>query len=141
MKKRIFIVIAMLVVSLSAYNCELWATSGGDGSIISSIFQKRKNWEENGEKYAESYDQAGEGTIRYDLLNNASNNIYNLLMVIAIGVAFIVGAILGIQLITSSVDQKSQAKQAFVPYAISCVVVFGSLGIWKLVVSLLGSIG
>lgn len=141
MKKRIFIVIAMLVVSLSAFNCEVWATSGGDGSIISSIFQKRKNWEENGEKYAESYDQAGEGTIRYDLLNNASNNIYNLLMVIAIGVAFIVGAILGIQLITSSVDQKSQAKQAFVPYAISCVVVFGSLGIWKLVVSLLGSIG
>ena len=61
-------------------------------------------------------------------------------MIAAIVVATIVGAILAIQFMTAGIDKKVQVKEGLVAYAISCVIVFGSFGIWKLCVSILGKI-
>ncbi len=73
-------------------------------------------------------------------IKKLSDNIYNILLIIGVVIATIVGAILGIQFITGSVEQKSKIKESLIPYFVGCVVIFGAFGIWKLAVILLGSL-
>lgn len=101
---------------------------------LGEIFSTGESWEETGKQYAE----AGK-TIDTDILNVTSGQLYNLLLAVATVIAVIVGAILGIQFMTAGIDRKVEVKQSLFPYLISCVVVFGSLGIWKLVVSIMSN--
>lgn len=89
---------------------------------------------------ADSFIEQGSSHISDDKLQDLSSDIYNILLVIGVVVAVIVGAILGIQFMTGSVEQKGKIKEALIPYAVGCVVIFGAFGIWKLVVEVLGSI-
>ena len=41
---------------------------------------------------------------------------------------------------TAGIEQKVQVKEALFPYLISCIVVFGSLGIWKITVNIMKQI-
>lgn len=67
-------------------------------------------------------------------IRELSNSLYNFLLAIAIVVALAVGAIMGIQFMTAGVNKRVQVKESLIPYLISCAVVFGAFGIWKLVV-------
>ena len=62
-------------------------------------------------------------------------------MLLAFGIitAVIVGSILGIKYMIGSVEEKAEYKQTLLAYLISCVVVFGAFGIWKLVINILSS--
>ena len=82
---------------------------------------------------------SGNANDAYDAtqLQNFSKTIYNILLVAGILVATAMGGILGIKLMTSSVEEKAEVKKLLVPYVIGCVVVFGGFGIWKLVVTIL----
>lgn len=40
----------------------------------------------------------------------------------------------------SPVGERAEAKKMLIPYAVGCAVVFGSFGIWKLVVTILQSV-
>ena len=68
------------------------------------------------------------------------DTLYNTLLIIGIAVAVIVGIILGIQFITGSVEQKSKIKESLIPYFVGCAVIFGALGIWKLVITIFSSL-
>lgn len=70
-------------------------------------------------------------------LKTISDFIFNFLLAIAMIVAVIVGMILGVKFMTSSIDEKAKIKEALVPYVVSCVVIFGAFGIWKLAVTIL----
>lgn len=70
-------------------------------------------------------------------MKEASNLVYNTLLIIGTCGAVIVGAILGIQFITGSVEQKAKVKDSLIPFVVGCVVIFGAFGIWKLVITLL----
>lgn len=72
-----------------------------------------------------------------DELKGLSDSIYNVLLIIGTIIAVIVGAILGIQFITGSVEQKSKVKETLIPYFVGCAVIFGAFGIWKLVIEIL----
>lgn len=74
-------------------------------------------------------------------MKNISDGLFNTLVIIGTVVAMIVGAVLGIQFITGSVEQKSKVKETLIPYFVGCVVIFGAFGIWKLVVELLRQVG
>lgn len=100
---------------------------------IDTILSTGKNWWYTGEN------NAGIG-ISTTILKDESSQIYNLLLAVATVTAIIVGAILGIQFMMAGVDKKVEVKQALIPYCISCVVVFGSLGIWKLVINIANQI-
>ena len=63
--------------------------------------------------------------------------MYNILLTIGIVVAVIVGAIIGIKLMSSGIDTKVEAKKLLIPYLAGCVVVFGGFAIWKIVVTIL----
>ena len=75
----------------------------------------------------------------YDItsIKKVSDNIYNILLAIAIIVAVIVGIIVGIKLITNGAIGKAEAKEALIPYFIGIFVVFGAFGIWKIIISIL----
>jgi len=73
-------------------------------------------------------------------LQNFSGNIYNILLIFASAISVIMGLMLGIKFILSSIEEKAQIKQLVFPYLIGCIVVFGSFGIWKLVVEILKNV-
>ena len=75
------------------------------------------------------YDEAG--------LQKFSTIIYNVLLAIAIAIALIVGVIVGIKYMAGSVEEKANYKAMLLPYVAGCAVVFGSFGIWKVVVTIL----
>lgn len=99
---------------------------------ISDILDKGKNWEDVGIDNADM-------TMDTEMLIEVEEQLYNILLAGATIVAVIVGAIIAIQMMTSGISKKAEAKEALVPYVISCIVVFGGLGIWKLVVLLLSN--
>lgn len=68
-------------------------------------------------------------------LQSTSNTIYKWLMVIAICVAVIIGAILGVLFITGSIEGKAKIQEALAPYIIGCLIVFGAFFIWKTLVN------
>ena len=69
-----------------------------------------------------------------DKLKDASSDIFNIFLGVGTGIAVIVGAILGIQFMTAGIDAKVKVQEALVGYVISCAVLFGAFGIWKLVI-------
>ena len=50
------------------------------------------------------------------------------------------GAILGIKLMISGIDEKAEVKKLLIPYVVGCIIIFGGFGIWKLVVTILQSV-
>ena len=100
---------------------------------IDEIFSTGENWMETGKS------KAGIG-IDTANLREASSKLYNMLLAIATIVAVLVGAILGVRYMTAGLDEKVQVKESLFPYLISCIVIFGSFGIWKLVVTIMNQI-
>ena len=78
--------------------------------------------------------------IKTEQLQSVSSNLYNIFVEIGVVLAVIIGLIIGIKYMYTSVDQKAEIKKLLVPYLIGCVVIFGALGIWKFVVTLLETI-
>lgn len=86
-------------------------------------------------------DKASEEKISSTNLKNLSDTLYNTLLVIAIIASVIVGMVLGIQfMLASGAEGKAEIKQALVPYIFGMAIVFGSFGIWKIIVTVLKTI-
>lgn len=78
--------------------------------------------------------------ISNDDIKNFSNSIFNIFLIIGVAVATLVGAILGVKFMTSSVEGKADVKKMLIVYVIGCVAVFGAFTIWKIVVTILQGI-
>lgn len=89
----------------------------------------------------EDFVSAGsEQAIDAESLQGLSGRIYNILLEIGVGLSVIIGLILGIKFMLSGVEEKAEVKKMIWVYVVGCVVIFGSFGIWKLVVSILEQI-
>ena len=73
-------------------------------------------------------------------LQGTSSKMYTAFMIIATAATVIVGAILGIKFMYGSIEEQADVKKLLKPYLIGCLVVFGSFGIWKLVLSILAEV-
>lgn len=91
-------------------------------------------------KGADDFVSGGSDKISGDKLKELSDIIYNVLLIIGTVIAVIIGAVLGIQFITGSVEQKAKVKDSLIPFVVGCVIIFGAFGIWKLVVQIGASI-
>lgn len=100
---------------------------------LEDIMDQAVGWEETGIVTANR-------TMNTEQLNEISAKLYNIFVIIGIVVALIVGMFLGIKYMSAGVSEKVQVKESLFPYIVSCIVVFGSLGIWKLGVAILGQI-
>lgn len=106
--------------------------------IINTIIPLKVNAVSDMFKDADNFLAAGESpssVIDETKLQSTSNTIYKWLMIIAICVAVIIGAILGVQFITGSIEGKAKIQEALVPYIIGCLIVFGAFFIWKTLVN------
>lgn len=70
----------------------------------------------------------------------ASSDIYNMLLMISFVVVAVVGVILGIKFMSTDAENKADAKKSLVIFLIGCIVIYGSFGIWKIVVTFMQTI-
>lgn len=107
--------------------------------MINTIIPLKVNAVSDMFKDADNFLAAGESPTKTVIdekkLQSTSNTIYKWLMVIAICVSVIIGAILGVLFITGSIEGKAKIQEALVPYIIGCIVVFGAFFIWKTLVN------
>ena len=118
--KKISILLVIFSILILTIIPKTYATTFGD--II-----------DQGDKFISSKDSKV-STIKEEAFSDLSDTLYNVLLIIAIIAAFIVGGILGIKFITEGVEGKADVKALLLPYFIGCVVIFGEFTIWKLVV-------
>ena len=117
LKVLIVFIILQIIVSNNTYvQASMWG----------EIFGSADNFIEKGEEGVAN-------TIDSSKVRDVSNGIYNTLFGIAVALSVVVGAVLGIKFMTSSVEEKAQVKEALIPYVAGCIVAFGSFGIWRLV--------
>ena len=121
MIKKMFLIL-IIILLLFCSNNVVQANNLGD------IITGGQNFIESGSKQT---------PIASDSIKNLSDTIYNILLVLGTVIAVIIGAILGIQFITGSVEQKAKVKDSLIPFIVGCVVIFGAFGIWKLVITIL----
>lgn len=123
MKTKILLIILMLVINIFFLNINV-VQADGISDVISG---------------GDGFLQAGKNeeiTIDDNKLQNTSNMIYNILLILGMCIAVIVAAILGIKFMIGSVEEKAQVKDALIPFIVGCVVIFGAFGIWKIFINI-----
>lgn len=110
--------------------------------ILSTEVSALSGWMQEAEDFVAHGDSSTSivATTDTSKLKQASSDIFNVFLAVGTAVAVIVGAILGIQFMTAGIDRKVEIKQALFPYVISCIVLFGAFGIWKLVITIMNEI-
>ncbi len=124
-KKFLIIVLSsfFIIFSIGFYNTDVYAASSLD-SIISD---------------ADSFIARGS---KKDVVDNAglkklSDNTYSMLMLVGMVIAVVVGTILGIQFMLSSVEQKAKVKEILIVYFVGCAVLISAFTIWKIVINIM----
>ena len=85
---------------------------------------------------AQSFIDVGKGgstPISGDSLQEMSNMIYNILLVVGIIIAIVIAIVLGIKWVSGGIEGQVDVKNAVIPYIVGCVIIFGAFTIWKLV--------
>ncbi len=150
----LFIVITMVMISSQVYAAQCPVCNGtghppgssgvkcprcnGTGTIAISEHTAGEIIDEAG-TFIQKGESGAEGKISQSDLQDLSNTIYNILLVVGIVVAVIAGLIMGIKFIMGGIEEKAEIKNMLIPYIIGCIVVFGAFTIWKIVVELLQS--
>lgn len=67
-------------------------------------------------------------------LKEFSDTLYNSLLLIGMVIAVIVGTIIGIKFMISSVEEKAKIKEILVVYFVGCFVLVGAFSIWKIII-------
>ncbi len=68
-------------------------------------------------------------------LKSFSQTLSGILLTVGIVIAVIIGGILGIKFMTGAAEEKADVKQLLIPYIVGCIVVFGAITIWSIVVN------
>lgn len=126
MKKYKKLLINIMVIFIILFNLFIPNAYAGP---LQDIMNRAEGFVKNGEN--------GGNVINNDALKEGSNTLYNVLLVIGIAVAFIWGIVLGIQFVTGSLGEKADVKKNLIVYVIGCIIIFGTFGIWRLLLQLL----
>lgn len=129
MKKTIYIIIFIITILIgTTINRPIYARHT-TGEVI---------------READGFISAGKANstdiISTEELQDLSDTIYTILVVVGVVIAIIVGAMLGIKFITEGVEGKAEVQKALIAYVIGCVVIFGAFIIWRIVVNILQGI-
>lgn len=123
--KRILYILMIIVIILAPIS-SVQATKAGD------VITDGKSFIEKGTSNKDGINAFGQKELK-----EISNTIYNVLLVVGIIIAVLLGAIMGVKFIIEGAEGKAEVQKALVPYVIGCVVVFGAFAIWKIVVTIL----
>ena len=126
MNKKVLTVVILIVLMIFTINTtNTYASTLGD--VISG-----------GKDFLDSSDSSAK--LNQTLLQNTSDSIYNILLMISFIVVAIIGISLGIKFMMSGVEEKADVKKSLIVFAIGCVVVYGAFGIWKVMVLFLNTL-
>ena len=130
MKKMLFkvcLITLLILCNLSVYS----TTCMADGSLDDVM--------NNGNSFLNAGSESSTMIDQNDL-KSLSNFISGVLLTIAIGVTVITGAIMGLNFITQSIEEKAKVKESMVPGVIGIIVSFGAFTIWEVAVNLFQSL-
>ena len=130
MKKMLFkvcLITLLILCNLSVYS----TTCMADGSLDDVM--------NNGNSFLNAGSESSTMIDQNDL-KSLSNFISGVLLTIAIGVTVITGAIMGLNFITQSIEEKAKVKESMVPWVIGIIVSFGTFTIWEVAVNLFQSL-
>ena len=130
MKKMLFkvcLITLLILCNLSVYS----TTCMADGSLDDVM--------NNGNSFLNAGCESSTMIDQNDL-KSLSNFISGVLLTIAIGVTVITGAIMGLNFITQSIEEKAKVKESMVPWVIGIIVSFGAFTIWEVAVNLFQSL-
>ena len=130
MKKMLFkvcLITLLILCNLSVYS----TTCMADGSL-NDVMNNGNSFLNAGSESSTMIDQND--------LKSLSNFISGVLLTIAIGVTVITGAIMGLNFITQSIEEKAKVKESMVPWIIGIIVSFGAFTIWEVAVNLFQSL-
>ena len=130
MKKMLFkvcLITLLILCNLSVYS----TTCMADGSLDDVL--------NNGNSFLNAGSESSTMIDQNDL-KSLSNFISGVLLTIAIGVTVITGAIMGLNFITQSIEEKAKVKESMVPWVIGIIVSFGAFTIWEVAVNLFQSL-
>lgn len=122
-KTKIIFVLLVLITILFININQVYAADG--------VFSQGQQFINQGAKNA---------SVNTSQLDDSISFLYNTLLGIGTVLAVLVGMVLGIKYMTGSLEEKADLKQALVGYVVSCVVIFGAFGIWKIVINILSGI-
>lgn len=130
--KKVLSIIVLIVIILILFSIQS-ATYATGGHTAGEVIKEADGFIQKG--------QAGaNGLITQEKLKELSDTIYNILLVVGIIAAVLIGVLLGIKFITAGVEGKAEVQKALIIYVMGCVVVFGAFTIWKIVVTVLQGI-
>ncbi len=123
---------AILLAETTIYKEPSIKTNGDQGKGLDDMIEDAEAFEK----------KKGEEDVKFsqDKLQVFSSDLYSVLFVTATVVSVLVGIVIGFRYMVGSVEEKAEYKKLLVPYLAGCVAVYGALGIWKLLVTMLGSI-
>ena len=130
MKKMLFkicLITLLILCSLTLYS----TTCMADGSLDDVM--------NNGNSFLNAGSESSTMIDQNDL-KSLSNFISGVLLTIAIGVTVRTGAIMGLNFITQSIEEKAKVKESMVPWVIGIIVSFGAFTIWEVAVNLFQSL-
>ena len=130
MKKMLFkicLITLLVLCSLSLYSTTCMADSSLDDIM------------NNGNSFLNAGSESSTMIDQNDL-KSLSDFISGVLLTIAIGVTVITGAIMGLNFITQSIEEKAKVKESMVPWIIGIIVSFGAFTIWEVAVNLFQSL-
>lgn len=128
--KKIVSVLLLILLIITACNSVYADTT--DRHTAGEIISEGKDFISIGKSDAEN-------RIGSENLKKMSDTLYNILLVVGIVTAIIVGLIMGMKFILGGIEEKAEIKAMLIPYIVGCVVVFGAFAIWKVVVDILQS--
>lgn len=136
MKKLIISIIILLICCSAMVNIS-YASYEEPIKVATSVDEI---FEDADDFISDGQDLQKQGGVDEEQLSSMVDFLYNLLLGIGIVAAVIVGTILGIKYMIGSVEEKAEYKETLFAYLISCVVVFGAFGIWKIAILVLSSV-
>ena len=127
MKTKILIKIFIaFILTFSLTNSILISEVNAKGWSFADIIETGDDFLNKAKDDSDGFDEG--------VMADVSDSFYNVLLVIGIIVALLVGIILGIKWMLASIEDRAKIKEMLIPYIVGCVVIFGAFTIWQTVV-------
>ncbi|MBP3830936.1 MAG: hypothetical protein ILA02_00910 [Clostridia bacterium] len=131
---KIFIILIIALITFGRIN-KVYAAN--------VINQQKSNWGDiftTGDDFIKKGSDSQNSIIDEEQLRTDASSIFKILTTIGITLSVIIGGILGIKFMMASAEDKAQIKEMLIPYVVGCVVIYGAVTIWMIVVKIMEQI-
>lgn len=123
-KNRFLIIIILFIVIM------ILIPNNSKAALLEEVFN-------DADSFLQASDSGNVTTIQQDDVKNVSSMLYNTLYYGGMAVSGIIAAYLGLKIAFTSVGEKAKVMESLLPYVVGCVIIFASLGIWKIAVKMI----